>query len=574
MLARATVLALLVALALVGCDNPPASTDAGSATPDTGEADAGPPDMGTDAGPPPHDFCAEMMIPRIPFDHAASGTTLGSTIGDFTAQTTDGPWQLSRQWSGCESYVFFVNFPGYNDDVFTTAFDQLLLEGPRNVHYFVMSDDVDPAARMAFAAAQEQTLLGGFDLQGISPEDQAFWRSHFHFVTDQATAVHGSVGTFLTSYLAYARMPSSGVDLGGGRGTGYPPRPTVFGITRAQEIDGGDNLSPAVGSNDALGTAAYLGHFYNYRGALEARLAGETGVTTVSLLSMTTTGRTFTQAVTLPDAATMAAFDTMQIDVTVDCTSGNPFACSEWDRIADVQLCVDGMPCTDRREIGRWITPYWRRGRQHYLLDASAFLGLVRAGGAQTFFIELGPDWERATQWDVSVSLRLSTRGGAPVPTGAERAFTGGTFDANYNTAHTPFTFTPPAGTTRVEIVSLLTGHGQGSTTQCAEWCDHQHTFSVNGTALPTIHHTGVAIGSPFGCAARATAGVIPGQWGNWPQERAYWCPGLQVDPIHIDITSMVHVGMPNTLGYQGGFRGGAPVDGDIDLSAYVVYYR
>ena len=30
----------------------------------------------------------------------------------------------------------------------------------------------------------------------------------------------------------------------------------------------------------------------------------------------------------------------------------------EWDRIGDVQLCADGMPCTERLEIARWITQY------------------------------------------------------------------------------------------------------------------------------------------------------------------------------------------------------------------------
>lgn len=572
MLARATV-GSLVLLALTACDPVPSPADAAT------DIDVGTPDAGTDAGPPPPDFCAELSIPRIPFAAGTGGTRFGELAGDFTVHTADGgTWSLQDRWSGCESYVFFVDFPGITTSLIATDLDMLFLRGPRNVHYFFLSDDADEAARQAFAAHEASVLDDGLSFEGVSADDQTFWRSRFHFVTDRATAVTGSVGAMLTAYMAYARMASSAVDIGSGRGMVGPPAPAAFGIDRAQHWDAADSLAQSVAATDnsILGMAAFLGDFYNYRAALEARLASEASTTTiVSLVDMTTTTRTFTETVTLPDATAMAAFDSLEIDAIVDCQAQNPFACSEWDRIADVQFCVDGAACTERREIGRWITPYWRRGRQHYALDASAFLGLLRAGGSQTFFVELGPDWERATEWHASISLRFRHTGSVPSATGAERAFTGGTFDGSYNTAHTPFTFTPPAGTTRVELVTLVTGHGQDGTTQCAEWCDHRHTFSINGTALPTIRHQGDPIGSPLGCAARASQGVIPGQLGNWTFERAFWCPGLAVEPIRTDITSMVTVGSPNMVSYVGNFGAvAAPSGGDIDLSTYVVYYR
>lgn len=569
MLARATVAACLLSASLVACDGAAAPVDAAVA-PDEGM------DGGSDAGPSAPDFCAELSIPHIPFAVGAAGTRFGDLAADFTVHGSDGTtWNLREQWSGCESYVFFVNLPGVNDALFDTDFDMLFTDGPRNVQYFFVTDDNDPAARDAFVAAQASRLEGAFSFQSTPEDQRAFWRTRFHFLTDEATAIDGSVGAMLTAYIAYARMASSAVDVGGGRGRAYPPAPSAFGIDRAQHFDAADSLNPSVGQPENLGMGAFLGHFYNYRAALESRLSSEAGSTTiVSLVDTTTTTRTFMQTVTLPDAATMATFDSLEIDAVVDCQAQNPFACSEWDRIADVQLCLDGAACTNRREIGRWITPYWRRGRQHYALDASAFLGLLRTGGATTFFVELGPDWERATEWHASVSLRLRHAGGVPSASGAERAFTGGTFDGSYNSAHTPYTFTPPAGTTRVELVTLLTGHGQDGTTNCSEWCDHRHTFSINGTALPTIAHTGL-IGSALGCGRHARDGAIPGQLGNWAPERAYWCPGLAVEPIRVDITSLVTIGAPNMVGYAGSLgASGAPGGGDIDLSTYVVYYR
>jgi hypothetical protein len=170
------------------------------------------------------------------------------------------------------------------------------------------------------------------------------------------------------------------------------------------------------------------------------------------------------------------------------------------------------------------------------------------------------------------MSVRLSTRGDRPRSRGVEYAFGGGNFGADYNTRE-PLAFTPPSSATRVELVVLLSGHGQTDGLNCAEWCDHRHHFTVNGTELDVIRHMG-RIGSAAGCGERASDGVLPGQWGNWAPERAYWCPGLPVDAIRIDITEHVRAGEANALTYRGAFQTGAPRGGNISLSSYVVWYE
>ena len=70
-------------------------------------------------------------------------------------------------------------------------------------------------------------------------------------------------------------------------------------------------------------------------------------------------------------------------------------------------------------------------------------------------------------------------------------------------------------------------------------------------------------------------SGVSPGQFGNWAPERAYWCPGLPVAPIHIDLTDAVNLGVENQLDYEATLGANIqPRGGDIALSAYVVYSR
>jgi len=566
--ARHVVRVLAVGVfALTGCggDSPGGRPDA------AGDVDAGAPDAGSDAGPPaPPDVCDELGLPRAMM-RSGTGDSLGEIAGDFTVHTTTGEtWTLSEHWSGCESYVFFVHFPPSADALFRTNQDLLFNEGPRNVRYFFLSDAADPAARQAVMDGLVADLEAGFDFHSFGDATRAFWRGRFHYVTDRATEADGSAGDYLRAYLAWARTPEATVDLGD-RGLAGAPAPVVFAIDRAQEFDGGASLNPSVSEAARLGMGAFLGHFYNYRGELEARLAAETA-TVASLVDETTTARTFVREVTLLDASAMRSFDTLEVDIAITCESQNPFGCSEWDRIGDVQLCVDGMPCTNKLELARWITPYWRPGRQHMLIDATPLLPLLAAGGAQTFFVELGPDGERPTEWVVQVSLRLRTRGGEPHPAGALLAFRGGAFDASYNT-RAPFTFAIPAEATRVELVTVLSGHGQTAGDNCAEWCDHRHAFDLNGTPLEVIRHEMPSIGSPRGCAAHAADGVIPGQWGNWAQQRAYWCPGLPVEARRADVTAQANIGADNTLSYQGFFGVSDPRGGDIVLSAYVVWY-
>lgn len=566
-------------LTIAACGGPPATEP--DAHVEADDAAMEPVDAGSDAGRPGAALCEELGLPRAEM-RTGTGVQVGDVAGDFTVQTLAGPWHLAEEWSGCDSYVFFTYFAdggGQGNALFGTLANGAILRSPRNVHFFFSSTERDEAARATRAQGLADQLEMAFDAIGAEEADRLFWRERFHFVTDAAAEIDGSPGEYLTEYLRFAATPEANVDLGE-RGVAGMMYPFIFAIDREQEWDSGDDLSPSVGQRPTFTMGQYFPRFYNYRWALEHRLATETGVTVVPLLDHeTTTGRVFTRTVSLPAASAMAAFDTLEMDIEIDCRERNMFACSEWDRIASVSLCVDGEACTERREITRWITPYWRRGRQHYLIDASPFLGLLREGGDQTFFVELGPEWERATEWVAHVALRMQTRGDAPRAMGAVRAFTGGTFDANYNMRE-PFAFTVPAGATRVELVTILSGHGQTAVDNCAEWCDHRHTFSVGGTPLPTISHASAAftreslIGSPRGCGAMADRGVIPGQGGNWAPTRAYWCPGMAVDAIRTDITALVTPGVETTLGYRGAFQAIEPRGGDIALSSYVVWYE
>lgn len=539
-------------ISLAACDGDPPATDAGGL--DGASDDAGSADAGTDAGPPTTDVCAELGITPRPFDASATGSAWEEVAGDFTVQTLDGPWTLSEEWSGCESYVF-VAFASndYGRALWATSPDRLFTDGPRNVHYFFASWEPTEPESTARAMEMRQNVEDGFDFVSLPEADREYWRTHVHYVTTPIRQVEGSVGDLARASEIILH---------------------AFAVTREQRFDPVGSLMTigAGGFRPDLGMARFVSPYFDYLHDLHARLAADTSATVVDLLTdETTTLRTLDRTVTLPDAATMAGFDTLEVDFEEICTL-RPDECSEWDRIAYVFLCEDET-CATSYEITRWITPYSRPGRLHWVMDATPFLGLMRDGGARTFRMVLGPDWERATERTVNVSLRLSSRGAADSATQAELAFRGGNFNAEYNDGRAPFRFTPPADASRVELVVIVSGHGQEAGNNCAEWCDHHHDFAIGGADVAAIAFPGMA-GRENGCAELTGQGVPPGQWGNWSPLRAGWCPGYPVETRRFDITDAVTLGAENEITYTGSYAGGAPQGGSIDLSAFIVSYR
>jgi hypothetical protein len=131
-----------------------------------------------------------------------------------------------------------------------------------------------------------------------------------------------------------------------------------------------------------------------------------------------------------------------------------------------------------------------------------------------------------------------------------------------------------PADTRRAELYVLVTGHG-AETSQCAEFCNHGHRFTFNGNEhvveFPEAR-------SPDGCAERVDQGVVPNQHGTWYFGRGGWCPGLDVRPVVVDLTSELRMGAENELSYGVTVDGRAITSmasyGNVVLSSYLVLSR
>jgi len=505
-------------------------------------------------------ICGELSLPSLGWTSGPYGAHRGEVADDFSLEQVDGAtFSFLDRFSGCESYVFVPDTLVVSDQDDTSVWekdlDDLFETSPRNAHYFFVSRRSNEDDALASVTAMQ----GRVDelAARLSEEDARQVRGHFHVVLPRAAEIDSWVGDVL-----------SGIGRGG------------FAIDRAQRIRGVGFLADVNRYSAALSNAglwpwksnlAYAANevvYMNAQAELVKRLADE-AVTEVALFNGEVLEQFEEIDVTLPSAAEMATFDTLEIDVTSACPDPDEIEfgnCGAWDYLAwlSVRNAAD-----QNVEIARFITSYHRETR--WVVDASAMLPLLAEGGMQRLRWDFAPEWNTQPT-ATKLSLRLSNRAKGYLPAEATFLWSGGPFNAAYNTLHPPVDVAIPADAVRVELYAIVTGHG-AATGQCAEFCNHQHEVTVNGSVL--LHEFPEA-GSEDLCIPEAANGMVPNQGGTWWFGRGGWCPGQQVEPWVEDITDAVTPGQTATLAYRGLRNGNDPLDnsGDINLTSYLVVYR
>jgi hypothetical protein len=441
-------------------------------------------------------------------------------------------------------------------------------------------------------------------LAALPAERAAHWRRRLHYVPVEAYAL----GNWISDLVREADTRA----------------PIAFAIDRFQRIRQVGLLLSLVTARPApeLYYLAFEARHFDFERRREDRLPP--GATIVDVVrERELFDGDLDVEVTLPDADTMATFDTLVVDVTLDCRQHDEGNCWEWDRIATLRLCEDvdpgdadagppddaggadagppddagsgdaGRPAPVRRcdvELARGITTYGRE--QRYVVDATPMLATLREGGRRVLRFNAGPAADMRP-YVVSVALRLSNQRRGSRPVGAEPVWFGTfPYDAAYGARFPPVTFTPPAGTRKTELFALITGHGfQTEPQNCAEFCDHRHLFTVGpagaspdaGIARTFVRAHPMA-GTVAGCAMTVGTelGTVPNQYGTWPLGRGGWCPGAHVEPFVVDLREVVTPGAPHELRYASDV-GGRPFDPvftmdgyrpEIALSVWLVYSR
>ena len=572
----------LVVCALVlacGSPKPADSTAAADVAPDVpadvtavaADAEAGPDEGSLDSGADDSDVfapapaCVDGGWSAQPFAAGPYGTHRHDLADDFALPMTDGTtWSLKQNWLGCETYVFVPDTIAVSDvdptSIWTKDLNNLVKASPKNVHYFFVS--LQSAANAQPSIDAMQTRVDAF-LATLADPDAAFWRAHLHVVATRAQELTDWPHAVLTTHGQIG-----------------------FGIDRFQRIRGFGLLADVTRPIPAqqppsswpfkanLAYAANEALMYNGEAARADLRVGETPYVVTAWQGETLAQMADTD-VTLTTADKLAGYDTLEIDVDMRCPDADkpePGNCGAWDYIAYLAVRDDAG---NNIEIARFITSYHRE--THWTVDATPMLVYLRSGGVKHLHWEFAPSWNTQPT-STYLSLRFVNRNKGMQPTSVTKLWAGGNFDSKYDALHLDQNVAVPAGAKKVELWALITGHGGDSGTGCAEFCNHQHVFSVGGMTFKKLHPEA---GSSNKCMPNMSKGMTPNQGGTWWYGRGGWCPGMQVDPWVADLAGAITT-TTASLTYHGQFAGKSPPDptpgtsstANIDGAVWLVVYQ
>lgn len=536
-------------LAVLGCGD---KDDNGNNNKDTT-------DTATDtAAPATVDPCVALDLPARDFDSSSpTGYHRREVAPDFTVALSDGSeWVFSENWSGCESYLFLPAGLSISDtdtdSWWGTGVDELIAQSPRNVHYFFVVSVQNSNLASGYRDLIEEEIA--VTLAGLDDEEQAWWSERLHVAdgpTDEGLIADIFFNTNLGRY--------------------------GFGIDREQKVRTLGSPAAVEAFNRQLNNAGYWpwerelyaaakeAIYFNYEAERQAELDA-VDATVVEVFGGDVIEEYEDGTLSLPDAGTMAGFDTLEIDVTMECPdpeSAEIGNCGAWDYLAHMYLYDDKSDSW--LEMGRFITTYHRESR--WVVDASHALGWLQDGGDRTIRYSWAPSWNTQPT-GVTLKVRLSNQGKGHAPREIIPLFTGGTFNSSYNDRE-PIIAEIPAEAKAVELVSIITGHG-GETDNCAEFCPHSHHFTVGDFAWD---RTFDEANSETACQDDVSGGTVPNQAGTWWFGRGGWCPGREVTPFVSDVTDHVTPGDAVEVTYAGRLYGETPGDGygNIVLSSWLV---
>jgi Peptide-N-glycosidase F, C terminal len=254
--------------------------------------------------------------------------------------------------------------------------------------------------------------------------------------------------------------------------------------------------------------------------------------------------RTVDTQVVFPAAAD---WDQITMRVELECPADGD--CDDWDRLANLYLVQQvkkgKVPTEEVVEIWRYITPY--NIGMCMLADVTAFAPLLTGTQTLRSFIStwVGPGSGDGHGWRVTVKFIFHSASKSVVPDELHNVWPNayievGNPDNPIASQIGDQSFTAPSTVTKAELRLLVTGHGQGNKSNCAEFCQLTQVITVNGTEFKVDPWRGDCAHNPIG----------PDQDGTWSFPRAGWCPGAPVLPHVFDITSAVTPDAVNDLTY------------------------
>lgn len=500
---------------------------------------------------------------QVPVDWTTSSTLDGpmQTVPHFSVPTLDGTYYFQQQWTGFDIYFFLFKYTdssgNSNSATWGQSPGQFLRALPGNVHVFYGSFDSTYHSDIVSRKAAVENAL--------NPSEEEAWDGRLHYIDQRANSIGGGLGQMISSFNS----------------------PMFMGIDRFQNARETGSLYAWTSSNQDPMHLVHEPAQWNAEFPVEIR-RHDPSIEEVTIMDFSRHsggwGSGFTSTVNAVLPSNISQYDTMEVYHEHACfermnryqkSDGTYGGCHEWDYEANLRICERDNSSACGTEFMRWITTYGREGK--WITDISPYLFMLEDNDNRTF------KYRGANKGDLTITLLLSNWGSGMRAYDADFAFSGGQFDGTYNNLSTytrDLNFTVPTWADKVEIVATITGHGFGKdNANCAEFCDHEHHYSMNGFTTYEWHPI---VYSNEGCENEVDNGVVANQFGSWPFGRAGWCAGQDVKQWNYDITSWSDMnGGTNHLTYRGLFNGQeyVPSDGvgngqrNIHAEIWVVYY-
>lgn len=252
--------------------------------------------------------------------------------------------------------------------------------------------------------------------------------------------------------------------------------------------------------------------------------------------------RTVQRTVSFPDAS--QSYGNVIMHLQLDCPEGK---CDSWDRVGYVAVIE---PNNKEIEITRFITPYGIGGK--WSVDVTPLQSLLKGSVKMKVFIDT---WVKSGDiygngWLTTISFDFKDRLSrfypvSTIPLWNEQNLVVGDETKPISKKIPPVNVNIPANAVRIELRSLITGHGQylqeDEAKNCAEFCPKTHTFTVERKKYSRTIWRNDCKNNPLGSS----------QKGTWDLARAGWCPGDTVTPWIENVTEAVKANSTVQINYE-----------------------
>jgi len=237
-------------------------------------------------------------------------------------------------------------------------------------------------------------------------------------------------------------------------------------------------------------------------------------------------------------------YQTITLKVGLRCPNAAVHSCDYVDQRGFVGVVQKSGNVETVYEIQRFITPYGSPA--NFAADVTSLRPLLSGPVVLRLWVDTWahPGSNIGDGWRADVTFDFA--GGVParwpiavLPLWGETIFDYGD-PAKPQPYIAPREVTVPPEAKGVELRSFITGHGQGNSENCGEFCPKSHAFTVGGrTFTRSVWRTD--------CASTASRNQTSNAY-VYP--RAGWCPGATVLPWVEDVTAAALAGQSTQVSY------------------------